>query len=496
MKQIIVTLFLHLVLAALAGAQSGVPFNQRDDAYPLLGLKRAKKAYELANDELRRNQELHDKKLISQLDLAKARNSFADAEVNYQQSMLSVLFESQYVAVREAVKFQGDDGKKHVRLKLQNTSGGDAEFKHLVNMEDDEFRSLQPDVVHDVYVSLLNSENAIISQPYEAKIERLKFGQPVTIDFTLLQDLDAVTVNMVYGNGTQRAPKIYLQKDATVNKVLVQSQQFSQEVELGGAASYDLTLELFSGEENTFKLAIVNLPSQINHYFRDPESEARLSQFKFTQTTNTRQAALQIFLPDRPTDQVAIDKPIAFYALVIPRDRLAEINLLKTEQWTPDEIASLDIGYVRLELVPRGVGKLLTRAPQLFHTIKPDEIVDMTIELVNEGSRRLDNIEIETDLPLNWTDEVTPNLVPALDIREEQRVALRFLPPKDVPPGRYEVRIRSSSLSDDQPVNGEDKTVTIEVEPEANVVGTTVIALLIIGLVGGIVGYGMKLSRR
>jgi len=39
-----------------------------------------------------------------------------------------------------------------------------------------------------------------------------------------------VTVNMIYGKGTQRSLKVYLEKDASENKVIVQSQQFSQEV--------------------------------------------------------------------------------------------------------------------------------------------------------------------------------------------------------------------------------------------------------------------------
>ena len=67
---------------------------------------------------------------------------------------------------------------------------------------------------------------------YEAKIDQLKFGEPVQLDFTMLQDLDIVSVNIIFGKGTQRTLKVYLEKDATVNKVLVQSTQFSQEVKL------------------------------------------------------------------------------------------------------------------------------------------------------------------------------------------------------------------------------------------------------------------------
>jgi len=219
--------------AVPAGAQTN-PFNQRDDQYRLLGLKRAKEAFEYSRAEFEQKQQLFEKNLISKLELERSRNLLADAEVNYQQSLLAVLFEKQYVAVAKAVKYQSKDGRKHVKLTLENASGGGAEYRKLLNLDDELFRSLQPDMINDVYVSLLNESNAIISQPYEAKIEQLQFGRPVTLDFMLLQDLDAVTVNVTYGSGTQRSPKIFLQKDATVNKVVLQSEQFSQEAELGG----------------------------------------------------------------------------------------------------------------------------------------------------------------------------------------------------------------------------------------------------------------------
>ena len=98
-----------------------------------------------------------------------------------------------------------------------NTSGS-AEFKKLIQVEDDLFKALQPDVINDIYISLLNDDNAIISQPYEIKVEKLFFGKPIEIDFALLQDLDMLTVNLVYSNGTQRSPKIYLEKDESAGK--------------------------------------------------------------------------------------------------------------------------------------------------------------------------------------------------------------------------------------------------------------------------------------
>ncbi len=493
----IIQVCVFLILTMLVPISSAqVNYNQRDDQYRLLGLKRAKEAYEVARAEYDRQKSLFEKGLIAQVDLNNARNRFADSEVNYQQSLLAVLFEKQYVSVSRAVKFQTKDGRKRVRVQLANTSGGSAEFRKLVNLDDELFRSLQPDMINDVYVSLLNDQNTIISNPYERKIEELEFGKPIEVEFELLQDLDAVTVSITYGSGTQRTPKIFLQKDSSVNKVLLQSEQFSQEAELGGAATFTLSLELFSGVNNTFKLEVVNLPQQITRYFTDPASQARLSQFKFTESSNTRRAALQIFLPDRPSDEVAMDKSIPFYVLVLPQEQALQLEGGNSKVWTQEEIERLNAGFIRLDLVPRGKGKLLVRAPQLFHTSKAYDAIAFTMDVVNEGTRRLDNVLVQVDPPLNWDKSIDPPVISTLNIAEEKRVALNLQPPQNVSAGRYEIRVRTTALSDNQPVIAEDKTFTVEIQSETNLLGVALITMLVLGLVLGIVVFGVKLSRR
>jgi uncharacterized membrane protein len=479
-----------------ATAQTQVPFNQRDDQYRLLGLKRAKEAYEVARSEYERQKDLFARNLITKADVERARSLYADAEVNYQQSLLAVLFEQQYVSVLEAVKYQAEDGHKHVRLKIANMSGGSAEFRKLIEIEDELFRALQPDVVHNVYVSILNDEGAIISQPYEAKVERLRYGEPRTLDFALLQELDAVTVYLIYSNGTERNFKVFLQKDATVNRVAVQAEQFSQEVQLGASATYGLTFELFSGESDTYGLEVVNLPDVIARYFSDPSGRVRLSQIKFTESTRTKPATLEVTLPDRPSEAVVMDEPIAFYALVIPRAQRRELGDPGDKTWTEDEIKALDVGYTRLELVPRGKGELRVRAPLLFHSITAGETVRMIADLYNEGSHRIDHIAFDVELPLEWDKEIVPAAVSALGIGEEKRVEFTFLPPDDVPEGKYDIRLRTTGTSDNQPVEGEDKTITVEVRGQTSVLAAALILVLLIGVVGGVVVFAVRLSRR
>lgn len=488
--------FFLFTLNLIYAQNTGSYYNPKDDDFKLLGLKRAKELFDFSKAEFERQQQLFEKRMISSSEYERAKSAYADAEVNYQQALLAVLFEKQYVTVVEAVKYQAADGKKHVRLKVANNSSGGGEFKKLINVDDKLFQSLQPEVINNIYISLLNDNNSIISQPYEAKIEQLYFGNPVTIDFTLLQDLDEVIVNIIYGNGSTRAPKIFLQKDESVNKVVLQSEQFSQVQDLGQTAVYNMTLELFSGSVNTYKLQVANLPKQINRVFVDPATQARLSQFKFTETSQTKTAGLQVYLPDRPTDEVQINKPITFYVLAVPYDLINKINFSEDQIFTEDQIKKLNVGYLKLELIPRGIGELVVKAQQLFFTAQPGEEISVPIDVYNDGSRRLDNIEFELDLPLNWTKEITPRIVESLDIRQEKRVTLKFFPPENVSVGRYDLRLKSSSLSENQTVRAEDKTITVQINEETNIFGTIVIILLIIGIVGGIVVFGIKLTRK
>jgi len=476
-------------------AQTGSPFNERDDQYRLLGLKRAKQAFEMARESWERKSRLHEKGMLADDQLDAARQIRNEAEVNYQQSMLAVLFEQQYVAVLEAVKLESVAGKKRIKLRLENTSGGGAEYRHLLPTDDGLFKTLRPEIVHDVYVSLANEEGAIISQPYEAKIEELRYGHPADLWFELLQDVEAITVNLAYGHNSQRSVKVFLQKDVSSDRVAVQSQQFAQEVELGSSATYDLTLELFSGVSDTFKLMAVNLPAQINRHFVDPGSQARISQFKFTESSRTRRAALKVSLPDRAGDELPTDEPIPFYVLAVPRRRVAELAL-DGRRMEPSAIEALGVGWTRLELVPRGVGRLIVRVPQLFYSIEPSAVAEVTLELINDGTRRLDNIEVTAEPPHLWSKQIEPPLVAALGVGEERRVTLRFEPPAGVAPGKYEIRVRSSSFSDDQPILGDDKTIAVEVRPEVTVLGPALIALVLMAMIIGVVVAGVRLAHR
>lgn len=490
---------LMVFFAVPAHAQSSTYFNQRDDEYTLLGLKRASDAYEVARADFDRREALHEAALLSDADFDRARRELSEAEVNYQQSILATLFERQYVAVTSAVKLRAE-GRNRVRLTLENTSGGGAEIGHLLDVDPELYERLRPEVVHDVYVALANAEGAVVSAPYEAKLEELRYGAPRRVEFGLLQDLDAVTVLLTFGRGSQREIRVFLEKDESVDRVLAESRRFSQEVELGSSTSFDLDLELFSGTSDTFRLEVLGLPDAVDRHFRDGASGARLSQIKFTEGSESRSAELSVSLPDRASADVPVDEPLAFWALVVPRDRAAglrtSLDAIEPESATPEDFAAWGVGAVRLELLPRGVGRLRAKAPQLHFSIDAGGEVEASVTLVNEGTRRLDNVEVEVEAPLGWEKAVDPAVVRRLEVGEERDVAVRLRPAAGAPSGRYEARVRSTSWADERLIEGEDKTLTIEIRPGARLGASLVLAGLMVALVFGVVVVGVRLARR
>jgi uncharacterized membrane protein len=153
-------------------------------------------------------------------------------------------------------------------------------------------------------------------------------------------------------------------------------------------------------------------------------------------------------------------------------------------------------GSEQLELIPRGKGKIEVRANNLYHETTTGKEVTMDITIRNSGSRRLDNIRITAEKPLQWDAVIQPALISSLDPEKEERVNITILPPKDGGVGAQEVRIKTEALADNRKVNTEDKTIRIQVNASTSVWGTLALILLLIALIGGIVWFGMKLSKK
>ena len=491
---------LALILAlapAPAFAQNYGNYNPRDDQYRLLGMSRAQAEYENALREFNRQRELRERNLVSESDLERSRTQMEGARVNYLQAALAIVFATPHVVIDRAVKFQRGE-RKYVRLTLR-TENASAEGEKLSDLIDSTMlRQLRPEEVPNVFVSLKDDSpngGAIISQPYEARIPVLRFGDPVTIEFRLLRDVDAVTVSALYAGQAQER-RVFLEKDASANVVTIQSAQISQEGDLGTEVRYELQLERFTSDASGVRLEVGGLPRDIRYEFRDPASNARLTSMRFPEGVTSQRLILALSIPQRDAGRFALDRPIPFWAFALDADAAQRFTQLNSDSLTAEEAAGFAAGKTRLELVPRGIGSLEVRAANFYHTITRGDSVVMDVTVRNTGSRAVNSVRLSLDVPPEWQARVSPELIDAVAIDGEVRARVTIVPPEDIGVGDYDARIKTDALSADRQVDTEDKTVRVHVEPPANLAGTITLVGLLVALVGGVVVFGLKLTRR
>jgi hypothetical protein len=470
--------------------------SQESQTMKLLALKTAQLHLEQMKGDFERALKLKEQGLISEEDFSRTRTSYLQAQVSYQQALINFMGSEARISVATAVKYQDRNGKKYVRVSIRYSSRELKELAKLKISAEDLFPLDFLKEIKDVSVSL-KSEGKIISDPYEQRIASMPLETVKEVTFQLLKDVESLDVNVFYA-GKNETTSLFLQKGVSANIVTVNSAQFSQEADLESQATFELSLEKFSGEANIFKLHVVNLPRQITYEFGDPQTQARLSQIKFTEGVTSMQLSLKLYLPKNADEQVVIDKPIEFYILALDNEQSSRLEelLSKKTHLNPEEIESLKAGNVRLEIIPRGVGKIEVQALNLYHEIKVGENVKMEVRVKNTGTRLLNNIRIYTDLPLNWRSEVKPDLIATLEQNKEEIVNIDFIPPAEVSVGDYEPRIRTECTASNRRVESEDKIVRIHISAKTNVLGITALIVLLIGLLVGIVVFGIKLTRR
>ncbi len=477
---------------------TAAPAQEQDQASLLLDLRKARAGFDIARQRYETDHKLFENQAISEDELTRSRSELMAREVDYQKLILRVMSQQSYIIVERAVKYQAPGGDRRVRVTLRSTMEGNQEYLDQFREHFDVFTpEMRSQRIYNIFVSLLSleGEGTIIGRPYEARVPVLELGQTVTVDFGLLQDADNLQVNINY-SGRQDSKRIYLEKDSSADMVAIGSFQFSQEADLGGSATFDLTLERFSAGEDAYRLAVAGLPRQVSCEFLDAETGARLSQVRFAQGVNTKKLSLKAYLPERDDSLVAIDQPLEFLALVLSPAEYEQLGDPRAEGFDPAGLERVQGGRVRLELIPRGVGRIEVRAPSLYHEITVGDSVVMEVTVKNIGSRRLDNIKVGTDNPLNWRSRVEPDLIRSLDPEQEQQVALVFLPPAEVGVGAQEVKIRTEAMADNRPVRTEDKTVRVQVRARAELLWTGLLVASLVGLLVGIVVFGVKISRR
>jgi hypothetical protein len=468
-----------------------------DKATILLDLKKARADYEVARQQLENDTRLYDEKAISANEYTKSKNALLSSEVGYQKLILQLISQQSYVIIERAVKYQTANGERRVKIILKSALEGNEEYLSQFKEHFDVFTpEMRAGKVYNVFVSLSDiTDKTIIGSPYEYQISSIEIGEEAAADFELLKDAENLTVSLNY-NGRTSEKNVYLKQDASINVIDITSMQFSQEADLSSSATYALTLERFSTSDDVYRLIVTGLPQQVTYEFLDENETSKISQIKFAQGVNTKKLSLRVFLPDRDDEKIRIDQPLKFHVLTLTGEQFNQIEGKDISVSTPEQLTAISCGRELLELVPRGKGKIEVRATNLYHEISTGDSVTMNITVRNSGTRRLDNIKISADSPLNWKTVIAPNLIRTLEPDKEVAVHVAIIPPENSGVGAQEVKIKTEALADNRKVDTEDKTIRIQMNAKASVFGTILLLLLLIGVVGGLVWFGIRLSKR
>src|SRR5262249_38066280 len=143
----------------------------------------------------------------------------------------------------------------------------DSEFKLLNNF--DGIEALPPALrsrsARDVLVSLKETggepgsvRGTTVAIPYEAPITSIGHQEAKTLRFQLLKDLNRVMVSITCA-GQVRDLDVQLQRDETEQAIAVKASEPSQEADLGGQVSFDISLERPTIDSRGFQLMALNL---------------------------------------------------------------------------------------------------------------------------------------------------------------------------------------------------------------------------------------------
>lgn len=464
-----------------------------------LKLNERKAGLESLAEELAQSKELFDRGYLSlqkyrqiQNRHQEARLSYDEAQTDFEQAKLDLLNTATHLVVLEARKYRTEDGKSMVDLVLQNASDIRDALMVDPSLTEVDLRTLLK--VENIYVSLING--SIVGEPYEIRIPSLAVGQRETLTFRLLSDVEAVHVSLKYLDLTEDRPVI-LRKGSQQELPSINSSQFSQEGVLNQSVSFGLTLQRLADEERNFGLAVVGLPQRIRYSFLN--QNAKVSQVKFDQTISKVQVQLRLEIPEK-LDPGLIGRTRTFYALVTQPSEYARIHALIDRYGDapvpPEEMAALACNYVRLELIPKGTGKLEVLVANRYQEIKVGDELRIRVEFLNRGTVAVQNIKAVLDVPYEWESQADPTLIKLLEVDGRTPVEIVARPPEGIAVGDYELGIQAQGQVGTENVESLEKTITIRVGARSNIAGNTILIGLLVLLVIGIGVASIRISRR
>lgn len=466
-------------------------------------LDNAREAYERYQREYENAQNLFNQSIISKRELdqaftdyRKAQQCLKEAEIKLEKTKLGFLDNATHITIVDAKKYYNPDGQRMLDLVLKNTSSL-TQAESAIDPNGFTTKQVQALLdIENIIVSVM-SGSASIGKPHEQVIPLLPYDKSIKLAFVLLTDANEVGVSLQYLD-QNITKKVFLEKESLQKIPSMVASQFSQEGELNSDIYYDLDLEMLVTSDSSFSLSVTNLPQQIKYSFIDKNSNARITQVRFTEEVSRHSLKLNISIP-KNLDLQMVDKSINFQTWVLDRTQLEKINKLKREFGDVidfEKLKDIEAGRVDLSLIPKGLGKLEIVINNLLEEIKPGQDLSLNIELSNIGTLPLFNVVPEVFPPAGWKVEFSYKTVDKLLPEDKKSITIILKPGPDVTVGEYEAQIKAKGQSGSTIVEALEKRLHIRVTSKTNITTTLILVFALVILISGVVYAGVKMSRR
>ncbi len=155
-------------------------------------------------------------------DYETAVSEYEQAKLTLQDTELNSLKDEWHITVESTNLYESDDGRELFSITLRNSSSPVTLVESSKVLGREIIISAQID---DIFVSIKEQESygtsgAIIAEPYEQRIETLKEGEAVTLEFELIkEDVRDVVVELIYSGETDNKNIHLKQEDPYISVV-------------------------------------------------------------------------------------------------------------------------------------------------------------------------------------------------------------------------------------------------------------------------------------
>lgn len=446
-------------------------YNPNDERFKILAVQKAKLRLEQSEKELRNAKQLYEKKFLSQNEYQQYELQYQNDKLNFDQYMLSVIYDKPYISVVSAFKTQKEDGQTYVELTLSNTSGGNYALEQSAIDEIGKNSNLHPDTMYNLYVSLQDEQRNIISQPYEYHINSLKLGAQKKISFSLLKDVEAVIVSVNYGDQITEK-KILLKRKGTTNTITITPDLYAQDVQSGETAAFRLGMEYFGDGRQNLVPEVLNLPSGFTWSIVNATNNVTVSDLVFSTSQARQDYILYVSIPEKTGTNLQLDKALPF-----------TLNLKSKT----NEVA----GSTDLQITPSGKAELVVNLQNLYFQLdKGKQLEIFPVLLENKGIKPITNITYDLNLPSNWEYKIVPAQIGKIEPKQKIKIKLIIIPSDNTNTGIYDVKLKINGKNVDKPVQTPEQQIKLEIQEKGNIWLIILAIVLALAFVGGLI-YGM-----